>query len=221
MHVSNNNNNNGVNARCIKCACVKRKKPCLNCLPQCSGTCCNTILLRQEQAPKNTDTILSSSLVSINSPAWDRNEDTDSPNPPCSSCHPLSPLMNNSYCLNASAVASYPHGASNIEELVNTAFGASLIQSQGSDPKNVWHRRWLSIVHHSGKLYNIPGGSIGRKYIDCLTQEGLYLSAGNYPSDHIIVFSSIILQRDCMVRKGQDVRRVLARLLSMWSKCGL
>ena len=45
----------------------------------------------------------------------------------------------------------------------------------------------------------------------------MHLSAGNYPSDSVIVFLSVTLQIDYMVRKGQDVRRVLARRLSMWS----
>ena len=237
---------NGVNARCIRCACVKRKKPCLDCLPQRSGTCRNTVSLRQEQAAKGTDTVLSSSVLSSspvsnngstqvgndgsNSPCCrsnalargvDRNEVIQSPNSPCATYHTtyrhLSPLTSNCHYPNASAVESYPHGEPNIEELVNTAFGSSLIQSQGSDSSNVWHRRWLSVVHLSGKLYDIPGGSVGRKYVDSLTQEVSHLSSGNYPSDRVIVFSSVILQRDRMVRKGQDVRRVLARRLSMWS----
>ena len=78
-------------------------------------------------------------------------------------------------------------------------------------------KRWLSIVKLSGRHYHLPGGSTGRKYNDQLTQDLCHFSAGDYPSERFIVFSSLILQRDQTVRKGADIRRVIERRLSMWN----
>ena len=50
-----------------------------------------------------------------------------------------------------------------------------------------------------------------------LTIETSHLAAGNYPSERLMVFSAVILQRNCMVRKGKDIRRVLGRCLTMWT----
>ena len=44
-----------------------------------------------------------------------------------------------------------------------------------------------------------------------------HLAAGNYASERLIVFSSVILQRDRMVIKGSDIRRTIERRLKLWS----
>ena len=55
---NNNNNNNGCNtcckcngsnAKCKRCDCVKKGKPCVNCVPIHISTCHNTVTLRQER----------------------------------------------------------------------------------------------------------------------------------------------------------------------------
>ena len=81
-----------------------------------------------------------------------------------------------------------------------------------------WYKRWLSIVSLSGSHYHLPGGSVGRKYVDQLTHELSHFSAGNYPSERFIIFSSVVLQRDRSVVKGADIRRVIERRLIMWDK---
>ena len=50
------------------------------------------------------------------------------------------------------------------------------------------------------------GGAIGQQYVDILTNEINYLVNGTYPSERALVFSSVILQSDRMVRKGADIR---------------
>ena len=39
---------------------------------------------------------------------------------------------------------------------------------------------------------------------------------GNFPSEHVLVFSSVMLQSDQMVRKGADIRRLLDRHIGQW-----
>ena len=48
-------------------------------------------------------------------------------------------------------------------------------------------------------------------------QELQYFVSGSYPAERVIVFSSLMLQRDRMVHKACDVRRLLERRLSLWT----
>ena len=64
--------------------------------------------------------------------------------------------------------------------------------------------------------YTLPGGSIAKRYIDQLTEEIKYLCNGTYPAERVLVFSSVLLQRDRAVHKGCDIRRLLERRLNLW-----
>ena len=57
---------------------------------------------------------------------------------------------------------------------------------------------------------------MGRKYVDHLSKEVSYFSSGTCSSERLLVFSSVILQRDCTIRKGADIRSVIERRLDMW-----
>ena len=39
---------------------------------------------------------------------------------------------------------------------------------------------------------------------------------GNFPSERVLVFSSLMLRRDRMVRKGADIRRLLDQHIGLW-----
>ena len=55
----------------------------------------------------------------------------------------------------------------------------------------------------------------GRRYINLLCNE---LSQLSYPSERLIVFSSVTLQRDRSVRVSADIRRTLDQRMSMWEE---
>ena len=57
-------------------------------------------------------------------------------------------------------------------------------------------QHWFVIMQHVGQHYSLPGGSIGKKYIDLLCDELQYLSLGTYHSERVIVFCFVMLQRD-------------------------
>ena len=44
------------------------------------------------------------------------------------------------------------------------------------------------------------------------------MATGNFPSERLIVFSSLILQCDRSVKKGNDIRRLLERRFSLWKE---
>ena len=98
------------------------------------------------------------------------------------------------------------------------AYGASLEGSSGHDNTGIWGERWLRLLKLSRRLYSIPGGAIGRKYVNLLAEEVMHVVVGNYPSDRLIVFSAMMLQRDKMVKKVKDIRGTLARRMDMWKR---
>ena len=65
--------------------------------------------------------------------------------------------------------------------------------------------------NNNNSHYSLPGGSVGRKYIDLLNQELQYFVSGSYSAERFIVFSSLMLQCDRLVHKGCDIRRLLDR----------
>ena len=44
------------------------------------------------------------------------------------------------------------------------------------------------------------------------------MATGNYPSEHVLVCGSVILQRDKSVKKGADIRRLLQRQITLWQQ---
>ena len=100
------------------------------------------------------------------------------------------------------------------DNLMYKLYGTNLINSADGD--SVWCARWGLLVQHSGNHYILPGGSAGRRFVDVLTEEVSHLAVSNYPSERVLAFSSVVLQRDHMVRKGADVHLLLERRISLW-----
>ena len=104
------------------------------------------------------------------------------------------------------------------DELMSKAYGTSLTQSVNSQQESEWYLRWKQLAQHFGNHYVLPGGSTGHKYVAVLAEEVSHLTVGNYPPERVLVFSSAVLQRDCMVKKGTDVRRLLEKRISLWKE---
>ena len=75
---------------------------------------------------------------------------------------------------------------------------------------------WRKVVTVRGNHYILPRGSIGREIIDRLAKEMLCLSRQSAPSERVIVFIAVMMQRDKMVKKGADIRRLLKRRIDEW-----
>ena len=180
---------NGSNAKCKRCDCVKKGKPCVNCVPIRIGTCHNTVTLRQEgqahgsRSPSTTCSTTQGTLP-VSSP------------PSQSSFLSLPSLLKTPSGESSMQTSSQPE-TTDVDDLMLRAFGQCLDHSVGSN--DVWYKRWLSIVKLSGRHYHLPGGSTGRKYIDQLTQELSHFSAGDYPSERFnsIFFLDTPVGSDC------------------------
>ena len=105
---------------------------------------------------------------------------------------------------------------SSLDDMMKTAYGDKLLYSDGGPRDSAWCQRWSVIVQHMGQHYSLPGGSIGKKYIDLLCEELQYLSLGTYHSEQVIVLCAMMLQRDHLVCKGCDICRLLERRMKLW-----
>ena len=88
----------------------------------------------------------------------------------------------------------------------------------GSDPDQLWEQYWRKIVSIKSHHYDLPSGAVGREFVDLMAEEVTLLNKGSATSEHLIVFISVMLQRDTMIRKGVDIRRLLKRRIETWRK---
>jgi len=96
------------------------------------------------------------------------------------------------------------------------AYGSTLVNSEGEIPSFPWHSRCKEIIQHSDNLYVLPGGTVGCHYVDLLEVKVRHLAVGNLPSKRLLVFCSVIMQHDRVVKKGADIRRLIERCLMLW-----
>ena len=114
-----------------------------------------------------------------------------------------------------------PDSVNNIatDEFVDTklhlAFGATILRNDGGGFCDSWGAWWLRACHIFGKQYDLPGGAVGREFVDLLTSEVRLLVNNSVVSDRLMMFCPVLLQRNCMVKTGSDVRRLLRRRMEM------
>ncbi|KAI5729294.1 hypothetical protein M8J76_001076 [Diaphorina citri] len=104
-----------------------------------------------------------------------------------------------------------------LNELFIRGFGVPMTNSDGGNYTETWHVRWNCAVKLKGRQYSLPQGAIGRQFVSQLTDEINTLASSNAPSEKVLFFCSTILQRDKMVTKGADIRRLLKKRLEMWN----
>ena len=205
---------NGQNAVCKQCICVRAGRPCTSCLPLRFHRCSNVLL-------SNLATFANSSMEGSNR-GVDEVGMSHMSNIETNQCPILQSVSSNDFagyvqCCDAAVVdnnrSSLP---SHINELFIKAYGAPLVYSDGGDCHSPWCKRWSIVAQHRGLHYTLPSGSISRCYVDQLTEELKYLCNGTYPAERVLVFSSVLLQRDRAVNKGWDIRRLFKRRLSLW-----
>ena len=170
---------NGPNAICRNCSCVKREAKCFSCRPSVKGTCLNIVrkdltTATQLGSPPRAGASLGSQ-PNLQSPTL-----LDSPHPDSA---PSLTRVDSAVVSSATQVGS-DSNSSRFDSLMLKAFGATLCPKiVPDDSLDDWVKRWQVISHLKGRLYHVPGGSIGHKYVDLLTVETSHLAVGNYPSE--------------------------------------
>ena len=67
-----------------------------------------------------------------------------------------------------------------------------------------------------GRVYRVPGGSIGREFTAVLAKEYELLASGVQKSEKPSMIGKLILQKDKKIRKSSDIKRLIKRRLKMW-----
>ena len=73
-------------------------------------------------------------------------------------------------------------------------------------------------VKCNGKHHTLPGCSVGRHFVDALSAEINYFALGQYSASCCFVYSSILLKRDRMIRKGNNIHHLLDKWLKLWQE---
>lgn len=105
-----------------------------------------------------------------------------------------------------------------LDAIFTHGFGAKIVNNEGGQD-TIWRLRWKKSIKLSGNQYNLPQGNIGRHFIDLLATEITDLVnelPKNGFSERIFIYCSSILQRDSLITKGSDIRRLINRRLEMW-----
>ena len=111
---------------------------------------------------------------------------------------------------------TYPNLESHDEDIMMEAFGASLDKSTCLD-HSIWTERWVKSVRLPKRLYTLPNGNIGRKYVVLLTQELKLLSTtADSTSGRVLVMSRVLLQSDPTIKASKDIRTLIGRRIEHW-----
>jgi uncharacterized C2H2 Zn-finger protein len=101
--------------------------------------------------------------------------------------------------------------------LLEEAFGSPFLNNVGSNT-GIWQTRWNKVCTLRGKLYDLPASSTSsRKFIHTLADEIELLTNSQYPSERVLIFIAVMLQRDKNVKQAKDINRLLERRLNLWA----
>ena len=96
------------------------------------------------------------------------------------------------------------------------AFNATLTNSAGSPLIGRIEKNWERSALLRGKVYRVPGGTVGREFTSLLAAEYDFLALGKHKSERPSMFGKLILQKDKNIVKSADIRRLLKRHMQMW-----
>lgn len=102
-----------------------------------------------------------------------------------------------------------------VDTMIQLAYGSSLVLPEHQEDESDWISQWNTVTQFTGSHYNLPRGSCGRRFITTLIEEIQLLVNGSFPSKRLIIFSSVILQRERSVSKTRDIIRSLNRRLDI------
>ena len=111
-----------------------------------------------------------------------------------------------------------PNLESHDEDIMIEAFGASLDKSTCLD-YSIWTERWVKSVRLPKRLYTLPNGNIGRKYVDLLTHELKLLSTtADSTSERVLAMSRVLSQRDPLIKGSKDIPSIIGRRIEDWKE---
>ena len=80
----------------------------------------------------------------------------------------------------------------------------------------LWQRRWRSVCQLVPRLYKLPKGKLGRRFVRTLSDEFRGVRERRWNSERPLVFAGVILRSAQDVRKAPDIRRRIVQRLDLW-----
>ena len=205
---------------CIRCECVSAGRRCTDCLPLSRQRCKNVISPEETPATSaagandvNADLMASSQPA----PSVGRTEDdngTAATSVGDAGCvHPC--------LLSKFASCSRPEDECSpfdIDSKLEEVYGDRMLNGAGCVRSDCWFWWWERVVRLPFRRYDLPGGNVGRRFVDILTKEVELVASLKECSERLIVFQFVILQRESLVTKTADVRRMISKRLEMWAE---
>ena len=96
------------------------------------------------------------------------------------------------------------------------AFVTTMTHFEGSPPAERIDLIWQRAALLQGRVYRVPGGSVGREFASLLAHEYDLLSISQQKSEKTSMFGTLILQKDKNIRKSPDICRLVKRRMNMW-----
>ena len=95
------------------------------------------------------------------------------------------------------------------------AYGAYMCEIKMATSSE-WHGRWELIASTHNSQYILPSGAVGKEFLRVLAEEVRSVESGKEISERMLVFVPMVLQKDGMVKQGQDIKRLISGRLTMW-----
>jgi hypothetical protein len=89
------------------------------------------------------------------------------------------------------------------------ALGAKLTNSAGDALVGRNEKNWNKTALLRGRLYRLPGGSVGLEFTLILASEYDLLANSVQKSERPSMFGKLILQKDKRIKKSADIRRLI------------
>lgn len=144
---------------CILCACVKEKRKCNSCYPLCLGQC-KTVHASLELESNDVD-----QRVKTSRPI---SRDSEKSLPSLDNPQVKFKTMTDSGLPNTSSV-SEPN-MDFVDKKMYEAFGVTLIRTTEFQA-SYWNNLCLLATKLCGKLYDLPGGAVGRHFVNYTATE--------------------------------------------------
>ena len=105
-----------------------------------------------------------------------------------------------------------------IDKALKNVYHDDLMNSPGLERSDHWYERWKAAVRFSPQRYDLPGGSVGRRFVEILAKEVSSVANLKENSERMIVFQAVVLQKETLHKKSGDVRRLLTKRMDLLEK---
>ena len=115
-----------------------------------------------------------------------------------------------------------PEPIEQINNLMYKVYGDYVHQDDGTQldggiqDDNTWQTYWRRLVAFPVQSYQVPNGSVGRRFVSTLAEIMKGIKARKSNSEKLIVFILVVLQRDRDIKTTRDIRKRLTNRMDAW-----